>query len=77
MPRSDRSLRREAVAAAIEALADADPDRSSGFNVRMTSPVLPGDTLRVEAWPDGSFRARALERDAIVLDAGHVQLQGA
>ncbi|SFB89354.1 N-terminal half of MaoC dehydratase [Polaromonas sp. OV174] len=65
-----------AVAAVIDALADADPGRSHGFTVRMTNPVLPGDTLRVEMWPDGSFRARALERDVLVLDAGHVQLQG-
>lgn len=63
------------VATVIDLLANADPGPCSAFTVRMTSPVLPGDTLRVEAWRDGRFRARAIERDVVVLDAGHVQLQ--
>ena len=63
-----------AVAAVLRALVDLDPEKARGFSVRMTSPVLPGDTLRTEIWPDGAFRTLALERDVVVLSDGCVEI---
>jgi acyl dehydratase len=43
------------------------------FGARFSRPVLPGDTIRTEVWRAGNtwqFRARALERDVVVLDRG-------
>ena len=54
-----------------------DPTRMRSLQLRFTSPVFPGETLRTEMWQDGSdvsFRARVLERDKIVLDNGLVRL---
>lgn len=61
-----------AVAAVVGARFDFDPERIVRFSVRMTNPVLPGETLRTEVWPDGSFRTRVLERDAMVLSNGRI-----
>jgi len=42
--------------------------------LRLSGPVFPGETLRVEAWRDGSFRARVVERDALVIDNGLMRI---
>lgn len=61
--------------------SDANSLRS--LNVRFSSPVLPGQTIRVESWHDGtdengdeliSFRARLVETDAVVLNNGRLTL---
>jgi len=44
---------------------------------RFSSPVYPGETIRTDIWQDGdqiSFRARAVERDVIVLNNGFARL---
>jgi acyl dehydratase len=51
-------------------LADDDPAKLRSIELRFASPVYPGDTIRVEAWADGSFQARCVERDEIVLSNG-------
>ena len=61
----------------LEAELDRHGLGDERFTVRMTGPVLPGDTLGLDIWPDGSFRARAVERDVVTLDGGHVQMQAA
>jgi acyl dehydratase len=66
-----------AVLAILGVCTDFDPERVRGFAVRMTRPVLPGDTLRTEVWLDGSFRTRAVERDVVVLNDGHIDLVAA
>lgn len=62
--------------AVVEALCDNEPAALERLDVRFTSPVLAGDTLRIECWCESSsqwsLRARALERDRIVLDNGRV-----
>ena len=51
-------------------LANDDPARLHSIELRFASPVYPGDTIRVEAWADGSFQARCVERNEIVLSNG-------
>ncbi len=46
---------------------------AAGFRhmqLRFSAPVFPGETIRTEMWRDGSFRARAAERDVVVADHG-------
>jgi len=45
--------------------------------VRFAQPAYPGETIRVEFFDEGDtlrFRARAVERDVIVLDRGECTL---
>jgi hypothetical protein len=35
--------------------------------------VFPGETLKVEVWRDGSFRARVVERGTMAIDNGQLQ----
>jgi acyl dehydratase len=47
------------------------------MRLRFTAPVFPGETIRTEMWIDGSqvsFRARLVEREAIVLDNGIAEI---
>jgi acyl dehydratase len=65
--------------AVLRVMCDYDPARIAGFDVRFTSPVFPGETLRTEMWRDGnvvSYRTRVVERDALVLDHGKATLAG-
>lgn len=55
-------------------LANDEPARLRTIEMRFSSPVFPGETLRVQAWRDGSFRARVVERDEVVLDNGRLVL---
>lgn len=64
-----------AITGLLGSLADYDPRRVAGFSVRMSAPVFPGDTIAIDAWADGVFRARAQERDVTVLDAGKLFLR--
>jgi acyl dehydratase len=59
--------------AVIKACCGGDPAKLKGLQVRFSSPVFPGETIRTEMWPDGarvSFRARVVERDVVVLNNG-------
>src|SRR5262245_47179491 len=59
--------------AIIKSCCGNDPSRLKGLQVRFSSPVFPGETIRTEMWPEGSrvaFRARVIERDVIVLNNG-------
>lgn len=59
--------------AIIKACCGGDPARLRSLQVRFSSPVFPGETIRTEMWPDGeiiSFRARVVERDVVVLNNG-------
>ncbi len=60
-----------AMRALIECCCGFDADRLRGVQVRFSSPVLPGETLRTEIWQGESnvhFRTRAVERDVVVLN---------
>jgi acyl dehydratase len=59
--------------ALVKACCGGDPTRLKSMQVRFSSPVFPGETIRTEMWPDGkrvSFRARVVERDVVVLNNG-------
>jgi acyl dehydratase len=59
--------------AILKACCGGNPARLKGLQVRFSAPVFPGETIRTEMWPgDGeiAFRARALERDVVVLNNG-------
>jgi acyl dehydratase len=54
-----------------------DPSRFKSLVLRFSAPVFPGETIRTEIWRDGqtvSFRARAVERDVVVLNNGCFEL---
>ncbi len=40
------------------------------LQLRFSAPVFPGETIRTDIWPDGSFRARVVEREVVVIDHG-------
>ena len=54
-----------------------DNSRMKTFGTRFTSVVYPGETIDTDIWVDGdavSFRCRARERDAVVLDHGQCHI---
>ena len=55
------------------------PERLAAMQLRFSAPVYPGETLRTEMWRQDntvSFRAKALDRDVVVLDNGKIELAG-
>jgi acyl dehydratase len=59
------------------ALREGDFTTLKHLQLRFSSPVYPGETIRTETWIDGddiSFRARVLERNVIVLNNGLARL---
>jgi acyl dehydratase len=64
--------------AVLRTLLGYDAARFAAIRVRFTAPALPGDTLRTELWVDGdvvSLRTTAVERGAVVLNNGRVDLR--
>jgi len=65
--------------AVLKALCANTPARLKRFDVRFSSPVFPGETLRVEIWREGAgraaLRAKVVERDLIVLRNGLVEYE--
>jgi acyl dehydratase len=56
--------------ALVRALGGYDPARLRHMELRFSSPVFPGETIRTEIWRDGAFRARVVERDVVVVNNG-------
>jgi acyl dehydratase len=59
--------------AIVKACCGGDPAKLKSIQVRFSSPVFPGETIRTEIWRDGgqvSFSARVVERDVVVLNNG-------
>lgn len=63
-----------ATQALMRVFAEDDPTRLRSIEIRFSMPVVPGDTIRVEGWADGSFQARSIERGEIVLSNGLLQV---
>lgn len=54
-----------------------DPARFRSLDLRFSAPVYPGETIRTEMWRDDgvvSFRARAAERNVVVLNNGRAEV---
>lgn len=63
--------------AITEALAEGDFSALKHLQLRFSSPVYPGETIRTEMWRHGadiSFRARVVKRDVVVLNNGLARL---
>eukprot|EP01037_Dinobryon_pediforme_P045286 gene45286-57681_t len=63
--------------AALRGMLQYRAEQIRAMRVRFTGVVLPGDTIRTELWMEGdviSFRATALERNVVVLNAGKITL---
>lgn len=59
--------------ALVRAFCDGDPTRVTTMSLRFASPFYPGETMALECFGEGAtvrFRARAKERDKVVLDLG-------
>lgn len=59
--------------AVLKTMLDYDQTKMTGFDVRFSSPVFPGETQVVEMWQDGnviSFRVRIKERDVVSINNG-------
>jgi acyl dehydratase len=64
--------------AVLKTLLDYDQTRITGFDVRFSSPVYPGETQVVEMWQDDdviSFRVRIKERDVVSINNGRCTLR--
>jgi acyl dehydratase len=63
--------------AIISTICKYDPTKITGFDVRMSAPVFPGETIVTEMWQDGnivSFRCKLKERDVVVINNGKCTL---
>jgi acyl dehydratase len=63
--------------AILKTMCGYNPSRFKSIAGRFSSPVFPGETIRTEMWRDGpivSFRARLVERDAVVLNNGRAEI---
>ena len=59
--------------ALLRTLCDYDPARFGRMDLRFSSPVFPGETIRTEIWHEAggaAFRARVVERDKLVVSNG-------
>jgi acyl dehydratase len=57
--------------ALLRTLGDYDDTRFKELAMRFSSPVYPGETIQVEIWRDGSFRALVKERGTVVVNNGY------
>ena len=65
--------------AVLQTMCNYDHTLITGFDVRFSSPVFPGETIITEMWKDGnvvSFRSKLKERDVVVLNNGKCTLKG-
>lgn len=59
--------------AVLKTILDYDQSRITGFDVRFSAPVFPGETQIVDLWQDGkviSFRVRIKERGVVSINNG-------
>lgn len=64
--------------AILAGCCDYEPERLASLDLRFSAPVFPGETIVTEIWDDTggvSFRAKAAERDRIVVNNGFAALR--
>lgn len=65
------------VRALVRLCSGNDPAQLRMVQGRFSAPVFPGETISTEIWQQGngvSFRARVIERDAVVLNNGRAEI---
>jgi acyl dehydratase len=66
--------------ALLRALCGYDAARLKRMEVRFSSPVFPGETVRTEMWEEGGgrfgFRCKVVERDVVVINNGLAEIAG-
>jgi acyl dehydratase len=65
--------------ALVRAYCDGNPERLTAMSLRFASPFFPGETMALECFEEGAqvrFRAKAVERDRVVLDLGTITVTG-
>lgn len=65
--------------AIVSTVCKYDATKIAAFDVRMSAPVFPGETIVTEIWIDGpvvSFRCKLKEREAVVINNGRCVLTG-
>ncbi len=63
--------------AILKTFCGYDASKLKSLSLRFSSPVFPGETIRTEMWKDGGrvrFRARAVQRDIVVLSHGTAEI---
>jgi acyl dehydratase len=63
--------------AIVSTVCHYDATKITGFDVRFSAPVFPGETISTEIWVDGSivsFRSKVKERDLVVINNGKCTL---
>jgi acyl dehydratase len=63
--------------AIVSTVCRYDATKITGFDVRFSAPVFPGETISTEMWVDGnivSFRSKVKERDLVVINNGKCTL---
>lgn len=61
--------------ALLKRFADFQPERLKAMKLRFSAPVYPGESIRVETWNDGSFRAHVVGRGIIIADCGYASIE--
>jgi acyl dehydratase len=64
--------------ALLKLVCGYDPAKLKRMDVRFSSPVYPGETIRTEIWREGGgkvgFRSKVVERDVVVLNNGYAEV---
>jgi acyl dehydratase len=64
--------------AILQSVCKYDHTKMTGFDVRFSAPVYPGETIATDIWVDGgtvSFRSRIEERDVTVINNGRCTIK--
>lgn len=65
--------------AVVEGACGGDESRLTGYGMRFSNPVYPGETLRTDIWDLGdgnfAFQATAIERDKLVASGGRATIR--
>jgi len=61
--------------ALLERFTDFQPERLKAMKLRFSGPVYPGESIRVETWSDGSFRAYTTGKGILVADCGYASIE--
>jgi acyl dehydratase len=62
----------------LQAFCDHDPARLAALRVRMSSPVYPGETLRLQLWRTGTqvrFRCTVPAREVVAISHGSAEIR--